>query len=133
MEAQDPSDFHEGLAQAEEAAINPHKEWDRGRAEPPEVRDDGFGGRILNYVHKQKELDAVERAFPATHYVLVDDKLSVLTAVKRAWGDRVTTVFPRQGHYANDPEKLKDLPPADIEIASIADLMMHDFSTLPAA
>lgn len=89
-----------------------------------------FGGRVLNYVHKETELDAVQRAFPAKHYVLVDDKLSVLNAVKRAWGDRVTTVFPRQGHYANDPEKLKDLPPADIEIASIAELMMHDFSTL---
>lgn len=89
-----------------------------------------FGGRVLNYVHKETELDAVKRAFPAKHYVLIDDKLSVLDAVKRAWGDSVTTVFPRQGHYANDPEKLKDLPPADIEIARISELMMHDFSTL---
>jgi FMN phosphatase YigB (HAD superfamily) len=89
-----------------------------------------FGGRVLNYVHKETELDAVKRAFPAKHYVLIDDKLSVLDAVKRAWGDNVTTVFPRQGHYANDPEKLKDLPPADIEIARISELMMQDFSTL---
>ena len=89
-----------------------------------------FGGRVLNYVHKQKELDAVKRAFPAQHYVLIDDKLSVLDAVKRSWGDAVTTVFPRQGHYANDPSKLKDLPPADIEIARIADLMMHDFGPI---
>ncbi|BAQ16796.1 HAD family hydrolase [Methyloceanibacter caenitepidi] len=89
-----------------------------------------FDGRVLNYVHKETELDAVERAFPAQHYVLIDDKLSVLDAVKRAWGDRVTTVFPRQGHYANDPARLKDLPPADIEIANIAELMTCDFSTL---
>ena len=89
-----------------------------------------FGGRILNYVHKETELNAVKRAFPAQHYVLIDDKLSLLDAVKRAWGDTVTTVFPRQGHYANDPEKLKDLPPADIEIARIADLMMHDFGAV---
>ena len=91
---------------------------------------DVFGGRVLNFVHKETELDAVKRAFPAAHYVLVDDKLSVLDAVKRAWGDTVTTVFPRQGHYANDPEKLKDFPPADIEIARIADLMMHDFGAI---
>ncbi|ODR97998.1 haloacid dehalogenase [Methyloceanibacter methanicus] len=91
---------------------------------------DSFGGRVLNYVHKETELDAVQRAFPAAHYVLIDDKLSVLDAVKRAWGDTVTTVFPRQGHYANDPDKLKDLPPADIEIARIADLMMHDFGRI---
>lgn len=89
-----------------------------------------FDGRVLNYVHKENELDAVKRAFPAEHYVLIDDKLSLLDAVKRAWGDTVTTVFPRQGHYANDPAKLKDLPPADIEIARIAELMTHDFSTL---
>lgn len=89
-----------------------------------------FDGRVLNYVHKETELDAVERAFPALHYFLIDDKLSVLDAVKRAWGDRVTTVFPRQGHYANDPARLKDLPPADIEIANIAELMTCDFSTL---
>jgi len=91
---------------------------------------DAFGGRVLNFVHKETELHAVKRAFPAAHYVLVDDKLSVLDAVKCAWGDTVTTVFPRQGHYANDPEKLKDLPPADIEIARIADLMMHDFGAI---
>ncbi len=89
-----------------------------------------FDGRVLNYVHKETELDAVKRAFPAEHYVLIDDKLGVLNAVKRAWGDSVTTVFPRQGHYANDPEKLRDLPPADIEIARISELMMHDFSKL---
>ncbi len=65
--------------------------------------------------------------------MLIDDKLSVLGSVKRSWNKRVTTVFPRQGHYANDPKTLKDLPPADIEIARIADLMQHDFGTIVPA
>lgn len=92
-----------------------------------------FGGRVLNYVHKETELDAVKHAFPAKHYVLIDDKLSVLDAVKRKWNNAVTTVFPRQGHYASDPATLKDLPPADIEIACIADLVQHDFGTVAPA
>ena len=94
---------------------------------------DAFGGHVLNYVHKEEELDSVRRAYPAEHYVLVDDKLKVLDAVKKAWGDRVTTVFPRQGHYANDAATLTGLPPADIEITRISDLMEHDFSMLVAA
>ena len=92
-----------------------------------------FGGHVLNYVHKQDELGSVTRAYPAQHYVLIDDKLSVLDAVKTAWGDRVTTVFPRQGHYANDAKAIAQLPPADIEIDRIADLMDHDFSALQPA
>lgn len=88
-----------------------------------------FGGHVLNYVHKETELDAVAKAYPAKHYVLIDDKLGVLDSVKRSWGSTVTTIFPRQGHYANDPKILKDLPPADIGIARIADLMQHDFGT----
>jgi FMN phosphatase YigB (HAD superfamily) len=91
---------------------------------------DAFGGHVLNYIHKEKELDAVERAYPARHYVLIDDKLNVLDAVKRAWGDRVTTVFARQGHYANDARTLTGSAPADIEVRRIADLMERDFSTL---
>jgi FMN phosphatase YigB (HAD superfamily) len=94
---------------------------------------DAFGGHVLNYVHKEEELDAVQAAYPARHYVLIDDKLSLLDAVKQAWGDRVTTVFPRQGHYAKDAKTLTSLPPADIEIAHIADLMEHDFSMLGPA
>lgn len=92
-----------------------------------------FDGHILNYVHKEKELDAVARAYPARHYVLIDDKLKLLDTVKRAWGDRVTTVFPKQGHYANDPETLASQPPADITIDRIADLMDHDFSAITPA
>jgi FMN phosphatase YigB (HAD superfamily) len=92
-----------------------------------------FDGHVLNYVHKVKELDAVERAYPARHYVLIDDKLRVLNAVKSTWGNRVTTVFPKQGHYANDPQILASESPADIAIARIADLMTHDFSALQPA
>jgi len=87
-----------------------------------------FGGHVLNHIHKEKELDAVERAYPAQHYVMIDDKLKVLDAIKRVWGPRVTTVFPRQGHYAKDAKSQTDLAPADIEIARISDLMEHDFS-----
>ncbi|MEZ5828144.1 MAG: hypothetical protein R3D30_11780 [Hyphomicrobiales bacterium] len=92
-----------------------------------------FDGHVLNYVHKEDELDAVLRAYPARHYVLIDDKLALLNAVKRAWGDRVTTVFPKQGHYANDPQVLAKERPADITVARIADLMEHDFSALQPA
>ena len=73
------------------------------------------------------------RAYPARHYVLIDDKLKLLDTVKRAWGDNVTTVFPKQGHYANDPKTLASQPPADIAVDRIADLMDHDFSALTSA
>jgi FMN phosphatase YigB (HAD superfamily) len=80
-------------------------------------------GHVLLYVHKEEELDEVERRYPADHYVLVDDKLRILTAVKEAWGERVTTVFPRQGHYALDPEVLSRYPLADISVDRIGDLL----------
>jgi len=83
---------------------------------------DAVDGNVLIYIHKEKELDDVERRFPAGHYVLVDDKLRILTAVKKIWGDKVTTVFPRQGHYAHDLQALAGLPPADITIERIGDL-----------
>jgi len=92
-----------------------------------------FGGHVLNYVHKEQELDSVRRAYPAKHYVLIDDKLSLLNKVKDAWGTRVTTIFPRQGHYANDAKVLAGSQAADIEIERIADLMEHDFSALQPA
>ncbi len=87
---------------------------------------------VLIYVHKERELDDVERRYPAEHYVLVDDKLRILTAVKGVWGDRVTTVFPRQGHYARDPEVLATCPPADLTVDRIGDLLDHDRSVLLA-
>ena len=82
-------------------------------------------GNVLIYVHKEKELDDVERRFPAAHYVLIDDKLRILTEVKKIWGARVTTVFPRQGHYALDPKIVASYPPADITIERIGDLLNH--------
>jgi FMN phosphatase YigB (HAD superfamily) len=84
-----------------------------------------FEDRVLIYVHKEAELGEVERLFPARHYVLIDDKLRILDAVKKVWGDRVTTVFPRQGHYAADPDVLAAYPPADITIEGIGDLRQH--------
>jgi FMN phosphatase YigB (HAD superfamily) len=87
-----------------------------------------FDSHVLIYVHKEQELDDVERFYPADRYVLVDDKLRILAAVKKIWGERVTTVFPKQGHYARDPEILSGFPPADIELAKIKDLITHDLS-----
>lgn len=88
---------------------------------------------VLIYVHKEQELDEVERCYPADHYVLVDDKLSILTSVKQAWGPRVTTVFPRQGHYARDPRILATCPAADISVDRIGDLLAYDVHGLVAA
>jgi len=81
-----------------------------------------FEGRVLIYVHKERELDDVARLYPADHYVLIDDKLRILAAVKKIWRGRVTTVFVKQGHYAHDPKSV-DYPPADIELKQIGDLM----------
>ena len=88
-----------------------------------------FDNRVLIYVHKEQELDDVERFYPADHYVLIDDKLPILAAVKKIWGQRVTTVFPKQGHYAHDPKILAEFPPADIELARIGELITCDLSS----
>jgi FMN phosphatase YigB (HAD superfamily) len=85
-----------------------------------------FSDAILIYVHKEQELDDVERLYPAKHYALIDDKLRILAAVKRIWGDRVTTVFPRQGHYAQDLKALAGYPPADVTVERIGDLLALD-------
>jgi FMN phosphatase YigB (HAD superfamily) len=89
-----------------------------------------FDGRVLIYIHKEEELDDVARLYPADHYVMIDDKLRILSAVKKIWGDRVTTVFPKQGHYALDPEILAECPPADVELAKIGDLVSYDLPAL---
>jgi FMN phosphatase YigB (HAD superfamily) len=89
-----------------------------------------FDNRVLIYVHKEQELDDVERFYPADHYVLIDDKLRILTAVKKVWGKRVTTVFPKQGHYAHDPTILAEFPTADIELAKIGDIITCDLSAV---
>jgi FMN phosphatase YigB (HAD superfamily) len=82
-------------------------------------------GRVLIYVHKEQELDDVEQRYRGEHYVLVDDKLRILAAVKKIWGSRVTTVFVRQGHYASDPKNLATYPPADVSIGRIGDLLRY--------
>lgn len=89
---------------------------------------EAVNGNVLIYIHKEQELDEVEKHFPAEHYVLIDDKLRILDAVKKIWGARVTTVFPRQGHYAHDPKVLAAYPPADISVDRIGDLLNYDFS-----
>lgn len=90
---------------------------------------DAFAGNVLIYVHKEKELADVERWHPAAHYVLVDDKTRILEAVKAIWGARVTTIFPKQGHYASQ-EPPRDGAPVDLAIDRIGDLLGHDLSKL---
>jgi FMN phosphatase YigB (HAD superfamily) len=90
---------------------------------------DAVDGRVLIYIHKEEALDDVEGRFPAEHYVLIDDKLRILSAVKRFWRDRVTTVFVQQGSYARDPQTVGAFPPADITIERIGDLLNFDLPT----
>ncbi len=90
-------------------------------------------GRVLIYIHKEHELADVEARFPARHYVLVDDKLRILTAIKAIWGQRLTSIFPRQGHYALDTAAIAQYPAADVTIESIGALLAHDFSALKSA
>ena len=87
-----------------------------------------FEDRVLIYVHKEQELDDVTRLYPADHYVMIDDKLRILAEVKKIWGERVTTVFPKQGHYALDPKVVAEYPRADIELAKIGDLLTYDLA-----
>jgi len=91
---------------------------------------DAVDGNVLIYVHKERELDDVAQQYPAEHYVLVDDKLRILTAVKKVWNSRVTTVFPRQGHYARDPQVVKSYPAADVSLDRIGDLLDYDLMKL---
>jgi FMN phosphatase YigB (HAD superfamily) len=86
-------------------------------------------GRVLIYIHKEQMLDDVEGRYPARHYVMLDDKLHILGQMKAIWGDRLTTVFVRQGHYAHDPRILATAPPADLAVARIGELLGYE---LPA-
>ncbi len=86
-------------------------------------------GNILIYIHKELELEDVERRYPADHYVMVDDKVRILTAMKKTWGARLTTVFPRQGHYATAPD-VATYPRPDITIEHIGALVDVDLPTL---
>ncbi len=90
-------------------------------------------GNVLIYIHKEEALDDVERRYPAQHYVLVDDKLRILTAIKKAWNSRVTTVFPRQGQYAQDRNMIAECPPADLTVNRIGDLLDYDLAALLGA
>jgi FMN phosphatase YigB (HAD superfamily) len=102
--------------------------------QPRKIERSGLGemveGRVLIYIHKEQELEDVERRYPARHYVLIDDKLRILAAVKKVWGDRVTTVWPRQGHYALDPEVVKKYPAADVAVERISDLLQTERAAL---
>ncbi len=91
---------------------------------------DAVEGRVLIYIHKEKMLNAVAKAYPAERYVMVDDKLRILAAMKEVWGDRLTTVFPRQGHYAFDTANVAAYPPAALTVENIGDLVRCDLATL---
>ena len=105
--------------------------------QPRKVRRSGLwdavSGRVLIYIHKEQMLDSMQRHHPARHYVMVDDKLRILTAMKEVMRDRLTTVFPRQGHYALDPAAAATYPAADISIERIGDLLDIDNGAFRAA
>lgn len=92
-----------------------------------------FDGHVLIYIHKEQMLDDVAERYPASHYVMIDDKPRVLAAMKNRWGPRLTTVFVRQGHYATDPAADQLYPSANVTIDRIADLTTHEVTTLVRA
>ena len=94
---------------------------------------DAVAGRVLIYIHKEAMLDDVEHRWPARHYIMVDDKLRILAAMKAKWRQRLTTVWPRQGHYAMDPKITEKYGPADIRVERIADFTNHDLDSLRGA
>ena len=106
-----------------DVVFQPHKVWRSGLYE-------AFEGNLLIYVHKELELEDVQQRYPADHYVIVDDKLRILTAFKKIWDSQVTTVFVRQGHYALDEKAISRYPAADYTIDRIGDLMNLDLSEL---
>ena len=91
---------------------------------------DAVEGRVLIYIHKEEMLDSVQQRYPARHYVMVDDKLRILAAMKTVMADRLTTVFPRQGHYALDPVNIALYPAADVTLEDIGNLIDLDVRTL---
>jgi FMN phosphatase YigB (HAD superfamily) len=90
-------------------------------------------GRVLIFVHKEQMLDAVAARYPARHYVMIDDKQRILTVIKQVWRERVTTILPRQGHYALDPRNLTAYPAADLTVERIGDLATRDLPALLGA
>jgi FMN phosphatase YigB (HAD superfamily) len=91
-----------------------------------------FEGRVLIYIHKELELDDVEAKYPAAHYVMVDDKVRLLAAIKQHWGARVTTVFPRQGHYAHDAALVAKYPKPDVTLERIGELQKYSLEQILA-
>jgi FMN phosphatase YigB (HAD superfamily) len=89
---------------------------------------EAFEKNILVYIHKEHELEDVERRYPAAKYVMVDDKLRILSAIKNIWQERVTTVFVRQGHYALDAREISKYPQADVTVERIGDLLNYDLT-----
>jgi FMN phosphatase YigB (HAD superfamily) len=94
---------------------------------------DTFQGHVLIYVHKEVELEDVEARYPASHYVMVDDKVRILAAIKQYWGPRVTTVFPRQGHYALDAALVAQYPKPDLTLERIGELLKHSLEEMVTA
>ncbi len=92
-----------------------------------------FEGRVLIYIHKELELDDAEKKYPAAHYVMVDDKVRILAAIKEHWGGRVTTVFPRQGHYALDAALVAEYPEPDITLERVGELQKYSLKQILAA
>jgi FMN phosphatase YigB (HAD superfamily) len=88
-------------------------------------------GRVLIYIHKEHMLDEISRLYPARHYIMIDDKLRILSAMKEQWGARLTTIFPRQGHYALDPKVVAAYPLADVTVERVGDLAELDFRSIP--
>src|ERR1700728_171715 len=91
---------------------------------------DAVEGRVLIYLHKEKMLEAVAHRYPAKHYVMVDDKVRILAAMKESWGAKLTTIFPRQGHYALDPAEVAKYPAPDLTLEAIGALVERDLSAL---
>jgi FMN phosphatase YigB (HAD superfamily) len=106
-----------------DVVFQPHKVRRAGIA-------DAVQGRVLIYIHKEQSLDDVVRRHPARHYVLIDDKPHILAAVKQQWQDRVTTVLPRQGQYANDAATLAAGPAPDLQVEHIGELLSHHAHSL---
>jgi len=94
---------------------------------------DAVEQRVLIYLHKEQMLSCIEQHYPAEHYVMIDDKLRIHASMKAIWGERLTTVFVRQGHYALDPRELDSWPPADVTISSIAELVEVPLAVLGGA
>ena len=106
-----------------DVVFQPHKVYRSGLYEV-------FQGKVLIYVHKEQELDHIEELYPAEHYVVVDDKLRILAAIKEIWKSRVTTVFVRQGHYAHDQQAIAKYPAADVTLERIGELAGLDVGAL---